>query len=233
MEGNLTTIQAHRCGGYILLIGLLLVVILGLIFYYKSFVGPGIEADTGQKLKNPPWQQWKNIQKYLARDGLGKPASEQPRITGSMVLSAQLLENQNERGTITLMFHPDCTIEGNWRGSYSIGPNKAREYELTVCKFEGYLVPDETRLDIEKRDDPAKIYFLSKGFFMLVEYDNKNHKVDKISGNIYVSGWLVPDYTIQQGRVIITSDKKHFKSFSFSGKAEKIDTKNLESLFKN
>jgi hypothetical protein len=233
MEGNPRTTQAHRCGGYILLIGLLVVVILGLILYYKSFIGHGIETDTGQELKNPPWRQWHNIQKYAARNGLGKPASEQPKITEPMVLSAQLLENQGERGTITLMFRPDYTIKGTWQGSYSVGPNKAREYELTICKFEGYLVPDETHADLEKRDNPAKIYFLSKGFFMLVEYNNENRKVDKISGDIYVSGWLIPDYTIQQGRVIITSDKKHFKSFDFSGKAGKMGMKSLESLFKS
>jgi len=37
-----------------------------------------------------------------------------------------------------------------------------------------------------------------------------------------VSGWLLPDFSVQQGQAVMTSDKEHFSSFDFSGKAEKM-----------
>lgn len=221
MEDNLRITQNHRNAGYILLLMLLAVMLLGMFFSYKAWRGHGMEVGPAQELKNPPWQQWWNIQKCLARDGLGKPTSEQPKITETMGLDTQLFENKNEKGTMTLVFYPNYTIKGGWEGSFFADPNRSREYQLIECKIKGYLVPDETYVNVEKKDEPGKIYFLSKGIFMMIEYNNESRKVDKISGDIYISGWLLSDYTIQQGQATITSDKEHFKSFGFSGKIEK------------
>jgi hypothetical protein len=58
----------------------------------------------------------------------------------------------------------------------------------------------------------------------MMEYDNAaGGKVKKINGDIYITGWLAPDFTIQRGEVFLTSDDKHFKSLSYSGKAEKYE----------
>ena len=161
----------HRRGGYILLLMLLAVILLGMFFSYKAWRGHGVNVDSGQELKNPPWRQWKNIQKHLARGDLGKPASQQPQITETMEMSAQLLEKQNDRGEIILRFKPDYTVEGSWDGTFFIDPNKSREFQLADCVIKGYFIPDETYVGVEKKTEPDRIYFISKGFFILVDYD--------------------------------------------------------------
>lgn len=221
MEDNLRMTRNHRCGGYILLLMLLVVILLGMIFFFKASRGYGVKGEDGQEFKNPPWQQWRVIQKRLARGGLGKPDSQQPQITENMEISAQILEKQGDRGTIMLRFNPDYTIGGSWWGTFFADPNKSREFQLAECVIKGYFIPDETYAGVEKRTEPAKIYFLAKGFFMLVDYE-KDGRTIKLTGDIYLSGWLLPDYTIQQGQAIMTSDKKHFRSFDFTGKAEKM-----------
>ena len=225
-------IQNHRCAGYILLLMLLAVILLGMFFSYKAWRGHGVNVDSGEELKNPPWRQWYNIQKHLARGDLGKPTSQQPKITEIMSIEAPLLEKQDERGMIILRFDPDYTIEGAWDGTFFADPNRSREFQLVECKIKGYLVPDETCLDVEKRNDPAKIYFLSKGFFILIDYDRQNRKTLKLTGDIYVSGWLLPDLSIQQGQAVMTSDKEHFRSFDFSGRAKKGGMESMESFLK-
>jgi hypothetical protein len=219
MENNCRTIRNHRNAGYILLLMLLVVILMGVFFTFKSWRGHGVMMEGGQELKNPPWHQWHGIEKYLARGGLGKPASQQPKISEAMEFTAPLFENQSERGTITLLFSPDCTIKGGWQGRFFVDQNRTREFELFECRIKGYLIPDETYVGMEKRSDPNNIYFLSKGVFTLVDYNGA--RTTKLSGLLYVSGRLLPDYTIQNGQAIMTSDEEHCKLFTFSGKAEK------------
>ena len=128
------------------------------------------------------------------------------------------------------MFNPDNTVIGDWGGTFFVDPNMTVEHELAMCNFKGYLVPDETQLDVESEYGPEYIYFLTSGGFTAVEY--RKSRVRRVSGAIYVNGWLGPDFTIEKGRVIITSDKKHFKMFTFSGQAGKIKTPNFNLLFK-
>lgn len=230
MENNCCTRQNHRNAGYILLLMLLAVVLMGVFFTFKSWRGYGVKIEDGRELENPPWKQWQKIQKYLARGGLGTPDSQQPQISEGIGLTAPLFEDENGRGTIALAFRPDCTIKGSWQGRFFVDPNRSREFELAACKINGYLIPDETYVGVRNRSEPEKIYFLSKGNFILVDYNGALHRTTKLSGSIFVSGWLLPDYTIQQGQVIMTSDEKHCKLFTFSGKAEKVAAGLLEAL---
>jgi hypothetical protein len=231
MGNDCRTIRNHRNAGYILLLMLLVVILMGVFFTFKSWRGHGVKTEDGQELKNPPWKQWQDIQKHLDRSGLGKPASQQPKISEAIELTAPLFEDKNERGTITLMFRPDCTIKGGWQGKFFVDPNRSREFELAICEIKGYLVPDETYAGVEKRSEPEKIYFLSRGSFILVDYNGATGLTNKLTGYIFVSGWILPDYTIQQGQAFMTSDEEHCKLFTFSGKAEKA-SRDMEQLLK-
>ena len=61
----------------------------------------------------------------------------------------------------------------------------------------------------------------------MVDYNYENNKVDKLKGDIYISGRLSPDFTIQAGQAIMTSEDEHFRSFYFSGKIEKMDIRKM------
>ena len=112
MEDNLRMTRNHRSAGYILLLMLLAVILLGMIFSYKAWRGHGVKVDSGEELKNPPWQQWRNIQKHLARGDLGKPASQQPQITETWNWMHSFSKIRMKEGQLSLRFNPDYTIEG-------------------------------------------------------------------------------------------------------------------------
>jgi hypothetical protein len=226
MERNLVMARSHRRGGYILILMLLVVVVLGVVFYYKSLSSSGINLENGQEFKNPPWQQWKKIEKRLAEGGLGAPDSQQPKITDAVAIKTSLFEIQGEkrsdRGTIILKFNPDYAINGTWSDKFFIDQNRDREFELSQCVIKGHFVPDETFAEIEKRNEPNEIYFLAKGTFVLVDYNYKNKTTSALKGDIYLSGWLLPDYTVRDGQAFMTSKKESVRVFTFAGKAGKM-----------
>ncbi len=221
-------LRSRKNGGYVLLLSLLVVVVLGMIFYYTAVRGPGVDLNTGEELANPPWQQWKKVEKYLRRNGLGELTSQQLEITESMGLGAEIYDGKDGKGVISLVFKTDYTVKCSWAGTFFVDADKEIEHQIAGSKIEGYLVPDETLLDIENEYGHEYTYFLAEGSFMAIEYNKSN--VRRVSGFIYVSGWLAPDLTVEQGEVTITSDNKRFKQFTFSGKAGKIDMPNIEGL---
>jgi len=217
--------------GYAMILGLFICVLIGVWFYYRSFLGPGIEINTGQKMKNPPWKQWSNLYKITVRNKLGKPFPIHPKITEKIGLKANLHRGNDERGFLTLVFDPNYTVQGNWAGEYSVGPNKAKEYQIALGKIRGNFVPYPDRINVKSPHKTDEIYFLAYGLYMLVEYNNADGgKVRKVNGDLYITGLLAPDFTIRRGQAVITSDNKHYEAFDFEGKAEK--SMDLEMLIK-
>ncbi len=229
MEGVGVGFSSRSRAGYAMILGLFICVLIGVLFYYRSLLGSGIEIETGQKMKNPPWKQWHNLYKITVRNKLGKPFPIHPKITEKIGLKANLHKGNDERGFISLVFDPNYAVQGNWAGEYSVGPNKAKEYQIALGKIKGNFVPYPDRIKVKSPHKTDEIYFLAYGLYMLVEYNNaEGGKVRKVNGDIYITGWLAPDFTIQRGRVVITSDNKHYEAFDFEGKAEKfIDFKAL------
>jgi hypothetical protein len=223
MKGISSQFHSRSRSGYALILGLFICVLIGVLFYYRSFLGTGIEINTGQKMKNPPWKQWHNLYKITVQNKLGKPFPIHPKITEKIGLKANLHKGNDERGFIGLVFDTNYTVEGNWAGEYSVGPNKAKEYQISLGKIRGSFVPYPDRINVKSPHKTDEIYFLAYGLYMLVEYNNaEGGKVRKVNGDIYITGWLAPDFTIQRGQAVITSDNKHYEAFDFEGKAEKI-----------
>ncbi|MEN6386332.1 MAG: hypothetical protein ABFD79_14195 [Phycisphaerales bacterium] len=217
--------------GYALIIGLLVVVVLGMFFYFGGTFGPGINADTGEKIKSPPWKQWPKLDRMVKQHKLGKPFPIHPQITETMKISSVLFEGESERGQLELIIDPNYDIMGNWNASYSIGQNKAKEYQVVNCKMTGHFVPYPDKIKVKAPHKNEEIYFLTCGMYTIVEYDNAGGgKVKKINGYIYVTGWLAPDFSVQRGQVFLTSDDKYFKNYIYTGKAEKYEP--LDGLFK-
>ncbi|MGA2914455.1 MAG: hypothetical protein ABSE89_00300 [Sedimentisphaerales bacterium] len=227
MDDEMRIKRNHKNAGYILLLLLLIFVLIGMWFVIKP---RKVKEEFVQDINNPPWQQWEKIQKQLTQGGLGTPDPQQPQITEVMMLKTELFENKRGRGTIVLRFNPDLSIEGTWLDKFYIDPNKSREFELSDCSIKGFLIPDETYADIEKTNEPNNVYFLAKGRFLLVDYNYETNKTDKIEGYIYISGWLLPDWTIRDGQAIMTSDTERLRMFYFKAKAGKMSLNRLLGL---
>jgi hypothetical protein len=229
-QGHISFNSRSR-SGFALIIGLLVAVILGMVFYFGVSWGPGINIDTGQKIKSPPWKQWAKLERMVKQGRLAKPFPIHPKIMEAMKVGTTLYEGDKERGQLALIIDPNYFINGTWGGEYSIGQNKAKEYQLVNCKMTGYFVPYPDKIKVKAQHKMDEIYFLAHGIYGMMEYDNAGGgKVKKLNGDIYISGWLAPDFTVSQGQVFLTSDDKHFKSLSYTGKAEKYEA--FEAIFK-
>jgi hypothetical protein len=200
--------------GFVLLLGLLLVVVIGAIMYYSRISSPGFDIATGGKIENPPWQQWHKLQRRLEKDDLGELDRDQPPIKENLIVEADVFENKKDRGSIYFGINKDMTIQGQWTGEF--WADEDIEHQVMMCDFKGYLDPQQTFED-ENGEDYSKLYMLTKGRFMILESNDDNGKVRNVSGYIFITAWMDADYNIK-GNVVLTSDEKHCKTFDFSTK---------------
>jgi len=127
-------------------------------------------------------------------------------------------EQGEERGQILMAIHPDGTVKGGWSADYdAISPRI--HYLVMKGDFKGNTDPSKMYGDKEG-EDPSKLYFITKGKFLILETNFETNKVRKIVGNIYVVGWLSPDLSAF-GRVHVTPDQKTQKIYEWKAVPEK------------
>ncbi len=82
-------LQYHRQNdrkGYVMLLGLLVIVIIGMFVYYTRMYGPIYQIGSGESDINPPWRQWEDMQDRLRKNPIGVPAKEQPQLTKTLIV---------------------------------------------------------------------------------------------------------------------------------------------------
>ncbi len=207
-------------GGYALLLGLLLVVVIGIIVYYGFWFGPVTQIGKGQSDINPPWRQWEKLRIRMEQEPVGKPKPTQNQIAKPLFLETKTKLEDKDKGEVELLIKSDGKIEGGWSGSFYI--SKDVDYQIMSCGFEGTIDPQEIYSDV-KGEDNSKLFFITKGGFTILETNNKTGVVRNLMGSIYVRGWLAKDNSIK-GELIITSDERNFYLFNVEGKAEATTT---------
>lgn len=203
--------------GYVLLLCLLLLVVFGTLFWYKRSHGPAYQIGKGESDIEVPWRQWHEIYVRTQRGHPpGKPTEEQPQIDRVLSVAAKPNEDTQQRGQMKLFILPDGTVEGGWYGQFNI--SKDVDYQVMACQFKGLVDPEEVYSD-EQGEDRSRLFFIAKGRFTILETNDDSGKVRKLSGNIYVRGWLGLDNLIE-GEIILTADEKSFFLYTWKGKAE-------------
>jgi hypothetical protein len=86
------------------------------------------------------------------------------------------------------------------------------------CGFKGSIDPKEI-YGKGGNEDPSKLFFITKGHFMILETNNKSGQVRNLQGDAYVRGWLGVDNAVS-GEIIITSDKRNFYRYTWQGQAK-------------
>ena len=209
--------RAERTGSA-LLVGLVILLIVGMLYWYKRMHGPVYQIGKGKSNIAVPWRQWHDIHVRTQKGHPpGEPTADQPQISESLAVSAKADEEGQRRGQLLLFFLPDGTIQGQWTGQFNI--SKDVDYQVMASQFKGLLDPEQLYAD-EQGEDPSKVFFITKGNFIILETNDDNGKVRKLSGNIYVRGWLSLDNMIL-GEIILTTDEKNFNLYTWQGKAEK------------
>ena len=62
------------------------------------------------------------------------------------------------------------------------------------------------------------LFFLTRGGFVILETNDGNGQVRNLTGNVYARGWLDVEYGVI-GEMIITSDERNFRRFTWKCKA--------------
>jgi len=214
MFGNI--IERKR-GGYALLLGLLIVVIVGIIIYYTRLHGPVYEFGKGESDINPPWRQWHKMDvRFEKGETIGKPTAEQPQIDKILFVKANCFDEDKKCGIVQFYFEPDGTIKGGWSASFYL--SKDIHFQVMACEFKGNIDPKEIFSD-EKGPDFSRLFFITKGYFSILETNSKNGRVRNVTGEAYLRGWMKKDYSVE-GDLVITSDAKNFYRYTWKGRAE-------------
>lgn len=207
----------HRAerSGYVLLLVLVIILVLGMLFYYSRMHGSVYQIGKGESNIEVPWRQWHAI---FVRTKKGRPPglpnAEQPQLTKALVVVAKPVEEEQQRGQLELFIFPDGSVRGRWAGQFVI--KKDVDFQVMGCQFNGQVDPEHIYSD-EQGDDPSKLFFITKGPFTILETNDDSGRVRSVTGHIYVRGWLGLDNTIE-GEIILTSDEKRFYLYTWKGK---------------
>ena len=194
--------------GYALLI-LLIVVAIGLILYFAdlSALFPKPDPDSSEELV--PWEEWR-IRQASPR-AAEQPSEQQVNIKKLLRYEATARLDGDPRGKLSLAIAPGGQVMGDWHGQYY---NKAKvNFDIMSGHFEGYTCPKKIYRD-ENGEDPSKLYFITKGTFLFAETDFEKGSVHHRAGDIYVTGWIDPEY-VGTGKITITSDERYSETFTW------------------
>ena len=191
--------------GYALLLMLLLIVVFGALIW----------LDPAALFNKPdPNLPWNEEFRFVDEDEQVKaPSEQQPAVTGFLSLQAEPRQEGEARGAISMLIHPGGRIEGGWSADYN--PRPKVNYQVMGDGFKGNIDPSKVYSD-ENGQDLSKLYFITKGRFLILETNDNTGKVRSVKGRIYVTGWLDTEYNVT-GEVTITSDKRNFELFSYEG----------------
>jgi len=211
-----SSIQLANRRGFALLM-LLIVLVIGILIYYFA-LSPVDRKTAREQRKSPdkyPWVEEWRIKNRKGGDTREQPSlEEQAKIMGILEYSVNVKEERNDRGLISLMISPDGTVEGGWVAEYdTLSPRM--NYTVVNAGFKGNTDPSKIYSDAEG-EDKSKLFFITKGNFLILETNFDNGKVKNVIGNIYVTGWINPDYSAT-GKITITSDKKSLQAFHWQG----------------
>ena len=203
--------------GFAVLLVLAVTVVIVMLIYYMRMHGIVYRIGKGRSDIEVPWRQWDElgVRKRKGRPP-GRPTEQQPQISMPLGLTADASEDGQSRGRLILFFLPDGTIQGQWGGQFPI--RKDVDFQVMGGQFKGVVDPEEVYSD-DVGEDPSRLFFITKGRFMILETNDETGRVRNVAGHIYVRGWLCLGNVVE-GEVILTSDEKNFHLYTWEGRAE-------------
>jgi hypothetical protein len=157
------------------------------------------------------WKEWSA--REASEKPIQEPSDKQPDLSGGLKFDTNLSETDSKepRGEMILFVGPDGGVAGNWNGLYHKG--QTRSFQIMNGGFGGRVHPAKIYRGESGKEDPSMLYLMAKGEFLVLETDTEKGRVERITGDIYVRGWLSPDYVLT-GEVTITSFGKDAEKFT-------------------
>lgn len=163
-----------------------------------------------QKYSDPNAMPWEET--FLIRNeslyGYGlhtrqKYSPEQPKITKTIRFKAKVYQQRYQRGEIGFQINPEGEIQGSWSADFTSGQRHSPRINYTTFNrtsgryppntFRGNVAPSKIYQD-EDGQDKSKLYIITKGQYLLKAHDLRTNDVRDISGDIYLTGWIDPNY---------------------------------------
>jgi len=206
--------------GIVLLMMLLLVIVLGVLVYFFG-IRPEDRKTRRMQEKSPdkyPWVEEFRLHKP-GEETQQLPSAKQPDITETIILKGKVNQERDERGKIAMIITPDGTVDGSWGADYSTASPRI-DCTVMSAKFKGNTDPSKIYSD-EYGEDLSKLYIITKGKYLILETNFDTGKVRKLSGYIYVTGWIDPGY-FAFGRLHLTADKRSQIIYEWIGELAQV-----------
>ena len=197
--------SSGRNGGYAMLLMVLITMAIAAVLW----IDPG--ALFGGNDEQLPWNQ---TESFVSRKVQVPPPTDiQARFSTPMGIVTTCKKAGMDRGELYLAIDQQGRAYAIWNADYY--PKKGLRYEVINAMADGNI--DSQKIYEDKSgEDRSRLYVIAKGAFGLMETKEKGGQMRIVSGNLYVTGWIDPDFNIK-GLVTITSDKRKFFEFRFRG----------------
>lgn len=200
--------QTNRPGSAIVwLIVILVAVVVAVHFINKAYSLPKSENPTCSE-DIQPWEEESRLLKpgQQLADSL---SPDQPVIDQTIFLQATVKEAADATG-LNITISPDGNVAGAYSADYNKGTDPQMNYVMNA-DFEGNFDPSNIYFD-EQGSDPSKLFFLTKGKMFIVAHNFTADTIKYNTQDIYVTGWINPDYSAT-GRLVLMTGRKTFQTF--------------------
>ena len=162
---------------------------------------------------NRPWLE---CEKILESDRLiSLPEPPKPQLSKPIQIATDVLRETEPRGSVTLEFATSGEVSGNWYCSYW---HEQRQYSYTA-DFKGNIDIEDTYVDQNDKADKSQLFFITKGTFIKTIVNQSSGISSETEGDVYVTGWLGPDYSAH-GRITITTDETWSAVYTWNAEAK-------------
>jgi len=206
-------------GGFVLLSLLVAVAILLLLYViytqntFRFFAGT--ERDRYSDPDAYPWEEEHlfidDVLDGYDMGGRRPPFPDQPPLKEALRYITDVYAGNEPRGQIKLYIWQDGDVSGSWSAAYGTRTDRNRYYETVqeyregnkTNVFKGNTAPLKIYKD-ERGEDKSKLYFITKGEFLLRE----SREQRMITGTIYVTGWIDKNYNAEGELVLLSLGKE-------------------------
>lgn len=206
---------------------LIIVALVGIIFFTKMYLKQKSDIDPDTVKDLTVWKEWdlrtKSDEVTLEVPVPSKPSPEQAQLKEgvSYDLNVKSQDAKDPRASISISIDSSGGVWGRWYGQYYQKDKKGAKINLDIMSmgagFAGSICPGKIYQD-EYGEDPSKLYFIARGDFLIQRTNFDVGTVKNMAGEVYVTGWLNKDLSVS-GAITITSNRKYFETFFWSGKA--------------
>ncbi len=182
------------------------VIILVLLVVCAVWVINSMTKDPSGPVEQCPWVEVDRIVNDISEINL--PQSPQISLDKERRISYIITsEDGQDRGRLSIEIDPDGLVIATWKASYKEG---SYEKDFTAT-CEGNIDAEKI-YENENGADPSKLFFITKGKFLLKAFKQGNAIPG--GGEAYVVGWISPDGTAT-GTLVLAPTKKKTKIYKW------------------